>query len=63
MSNSMALYVTLAIFTGALGAIHVPINGSLGVRIGSPLVATFTFYAVALAVIGGVCLVRAERGV
>ena len=62
MDRITLMYLLLAVVAGALGAIHVPINGSLGVRIGSPLVATFTFYAVALAVIGGVCLVRAERG-
>ncbi|MEM1249647.1 MAG: DMT family transporter [Acidobacteriota bacterium] len=55
------LYLLLAAVAGGLGAIHVPINGSLGVRIGSPLVATFSFYAVALGVIGAVCLLRMER--
>ena len=57
----MIPYVLLAMVVGALGAVHVPINGALGIRIGSTMVATFTFYAVAVAVIGTLCLVRAER--
>ncbi|MEM6704748.1 MAG: DMT family transporter [Acidobacteriota bacterium] len=61
MDRMTLLYLLLAAVAGGLGAIHVPINGSLGVRIGSPLVATFSFYAVALGVIGAVCLVRMER--
>ena len=61
MSNSMALYVTIAIFTGALGAIHVPINGALGARIQSATVATFTFYGIAFLLIAGVTLLTNER--
>lgn len=61
MDRVTLLYLLLAAVAGALGAIHVPINGSLGVRIGSPLVATFSFYAVALGVIGAVCLLHMER--
>ena len=61
MSNSMALYVALAIFTGALGAIHVPINGALATRIQSTAVATFTFYGVAFLIIAGVTLLTTER--
>ncbi len=62
MDRVTLLYLLLAAGAGALGAIHVPINGSLGERIGSPMVATFSFYAVALATISVVCLLRAERG-
>ncbi len=61
MSNSMTLYVALAIFTGALGAIHVPINGALAVRIQSTAVATFTFYGVAFLIIAGITLLTADR--
>ena len=61
MSDSMALYVALAIFTGALGAIHIPINGALGARIQSTTVATFTFYGVAFLIIAGVTLLTTDR--
>ena len=61
MSNSMTLYVALAIFTGALGAIHVPINGALAVRIQSTTVATFTFYGLAFLIIAGITLLTADR--
>ncbi len=49
--NSTWLLVALAVAAGALGGIHVPINGALGARIGSALVATLTFYGVAFLVI------------
>ena len=61
MSNGMALYVAIAIFTGALGAIHVPINGALAARIQSTTVATFTFYGVAFLIIAGVTLLTTDR--
>lgn len=61
MSTTTALYVTLAILTGALGAIHVPINGALGVRIQSTAVATFTFYGVAFLIIAAITLLTSER--
>ena len=51
MSRETLLLFGLALLVGALGAVHVPINGSLGVRLGSSLVATLTFYAVALGAI------------
>ena len=35
------------IFIGALGGIHIPINGAFGARIGSALVATWVFFGVA----------------
>lgn len=63
MSGSMALYVAIAIFAGALGAIHVPINGALGARIQSTAVATLTFYGVAFLVIAVVTLLTTEREV
>jgi transporter family-2 protein len=61
MSNNMALYVAIAIFTGALGAIHVPINGALATRIQSTAVATFTFYGVAFLIIAVLTLLTTER--
>ena len=61
MSDSMAFYVAIAIFTGALGAIHVPINGALGARIQSTTVATFMFYGVAFLIITGITLFTADR--
>ena len=61
MSGSMALYVGIAIVTGALGAIHVPINGALGARIQSTAVATLTFYGVAFLIIAAVTLLTSER--
>lgn len=61
MSNSVTLYVAIAILTGALGAIHVPINGALAVRIQSTAVATFTFYGVAFLLIATVTLLTTGR--
>lgn len=61
MSGSMTLYVTIAILTGALGAVHVPINGALGARIQSTAVATLVFYGVAFLIIAGVTLLTTER--
>ncbi len=61
MSGSTTLYVVIAIVTGALGAIHVPINGALGARIQSTAVATFTFYGVAFLIIAAITLLTNER--
>jgi len=61
MPSGMALYVAIAIVTGALGAIHVPINGALGARIQSTAVATFTFYGVVFLIIAAVTLLTTER--
>lgn len=46
---------------GALGGVHVPINGSLSTRIGSTFVATFTFYGVAFLLIALVNLIAFDR--
>lgn len=59
--TSLLFLVALAILAGALGGVHVPINGALGVRIGSTIVATLTFYAVALAVTALVAVFASER--
>jgi transporter family-2 protein len=61
MSGGLALYVAIATVAGALGAIHVPINGALGARIQSTAVATFTFYGVAFLIIAGITLLTTER--
>jgi transporter family-2 protein len=61
MSSGMALYVAIAVLTGALGAVHVPINGALGARIQSTAVATFTFYGVAFLIIACITLLTTER--
>ena len=60
MTSSTTL-VAIAILTGALGAIHVPINGALGARIQSTAVATFTFYGVAFLIISGITFLTSER--
>lgn len=56
MSSETPLYFLFAICIGALGGVHIPINGALGHRIGNPLVATFTFYGIAFVLISVVCL-------
>jgi transporter family-2 protein len=61
MTGSTTLYIVIAIVTGALGAIHVPINGALASRIGSTAVATFTFYGVAFLIIALVTFLTTER--
>lgn len=50
------IYTLLAVMFGALGGIHIPINGALGHRIQSVPVATFTFYGIAFTIIATVCL-------
>lgn len=57
----MLFYFVLAAVLGALGGIHLPINGALGARLGSTSVATFTFYGVGFALISVVCLFTRER--
>ena len=57
----MTAYILLAIAAGAMGGIHVPINGALGVRIQSTLVATFAFYGVAFVLIALASALLAER--
>ncbi len=59
--HSTWFYIALAVAAGALGGIHVPINGALGARIGSALVATFTFYGVAFLVIAAANAVMLDR--
>lgn len=54
-------YLALAVLVGALGGIHVPMNGALGERIRSPLVATFVFYAVGFACAAAAAALLADR--
>lgn len=61
MVGGFTFLVALAIVSGALGAIHVPINGALGARIQSTAVATFTFYGVAFLIIAGITFLTSER--
>jgi transporter family-2 protein len=61
MPTGTAPYVMIAILTGALGAIHVPVNGALAARIQSTAVATFAFYGVAFLIIALVTLLTTER--
>jgi bacterial/archaeal transporter family-2 protein len=61
MSTQTIAYYLLAGLVGILGGIHVPINGALGARIDSPLVATFTFYGIGFLVIALVCAVTFDR--
>lgn len=61
MTRETLLLVLLALFAGALGAIHVPINGSLSVKVQSTFVATLTFYAVAFALIAAINLLFVDR--
>ena len=61
MNRETLLLFALALLVGGLGAIHVPINGSLGVRLGSSLVATLTFYSVALTAIVALNLLFFDR--
>lgn len=55
-AQTLGFYV-LAVVAGILGGIHVPMNGALGARIHSVLVATFTFYGVGFLVISVICAV------
>jgi transporter family-2 protein len=58
---SLVAYLALAAAVGALGGIHVPMNGALGERIQSPLVATLVFYAVGFTCIATLALMGADR--
>ena len=61
MSTQLVLYYMLAVVVGILGGIHIPINGALGTRIQSTLVATFTFYGIAFTFIALACLITWNR--
>lgn len=61
MNPTIVGYYLLAGLVGLLGGIHVPINGALGARINSTLVATFTFYGIGFLLIALLCLIFSER--
>ncbi len=61
MEKTTVLYVFLAVAAGTLGGMHIPINGALGARINSTLVATFTFYGIAFLLISGLVLATRQR--
>jgi transporter family-2 protein len=61
MNATTGTYYLLAMLAGILGGIHVPINGALGARINSPLVATFSFYGIGFLVIALICALTYDR--
>ena len=61
MNGTLAFYLLLSIAVGALGAVHVPINGALGARIQSTVAATLVFYGVAFTVTALLALFAADR--
>ena len=61
MSAQVLLFYGLAVLIGIMGGIHVPINGALGDRIQSPLLATVLFYAIGLMVAGSAFLIAGNR--
>ena len=61
MSTQLLLLYGLAVMIGIMGGVHVPINGALGDRIQSPLLATVLFYAIGLTVIGSAFLLAGNR--
>ncbi|MEE8395907.1 MAG: DMT family transporter [bacterium] len=61
MSTQVLVYYLMALSVGVVGAIHLPLNGSLSVRIRSAPVATFALFGVAFSVISLIVLLTAER--
>lgn len=61
-ASTTATWIAVALLAGALGGVHVPINGALGARVDSALLATLVFYTVALLVTGGLAFFAVERG-
>lgn len=59
--TSVVLLVTMAIVAGALGGVHVPINGALSMRLQSTIVATFTFYGVAFLTTAVLAVATSDR--
>jgi len=57
MNTQVIFYYALAALVGMLGGIHIPMNGGLGAKLGSPWVATFIFYGIAFLLIGVFTLV------
>ncbi len=61
MSTQLLLLYGLAVMIGIMGGIHIPINGALGDRIQSPLLATVLFYSIGLMVVGSAFLIVGNR--
>jgi len=61
MNGTLAFYLALSVVVGALGAVHVPINGALGARIQSTVAATLVFYGVAFTTTALLALLAADR--
>lgn len=59
--TSGVLLVAMAIVAGALGGVHVPINGALSMRLQSTIVATFTFYGVAFLTTAVLAVATSDR--
>ena len=60
MNSQLIFYYALAVMVGMLGGIHIPMNGGLGAKLGSPWVATFVFYGIAFLLIGVFNLIKWE---
>ena len=56
MGFNFWILMAAAFALGALGGVHVPMNGALSLRLHSTLVATFAFYGVAFAGATVICL-------
>lgn len=61
MSTQVLLLYGLAVMIGVMGGIHVPINGALGDRIQSPLLATVLFYSIGLILVSLAFLIAGNR--
>ena len=61
MSTQLLLLYGLAVMIGIMGGIHIPINGALGNRIQSPLLATVVFYSIGLGMVGTAFLIAGNR--
>ena len=61
MNSQMAFYILIAVLVGGLGGIHIPMNGALGARIDSALVATFVLFGIAFLLIAVTVLLTFDR--
>ena len=61
MNSQMAFFILIAVLVGGLGGIHIPMNGALGARINSALVATFVLFGIAFLLITVTVLLNFDR--
>ena len=61
MNSQMAFYILIAVLVGGLGGIHIPMNGALGARIDSALVATFVLFGIAFLLIAVTVMLTFDR--